>query len=50
MYNKYKNKTYTQGTQNEVSDIENESKNITTNNNTTNNTDIEQDKYLKTTF
>ena len=50
MYNKYKNKTYTQGTQNEVSDIENESKNIITNNNTTNNTDIEQDKYLKTTF
>ena len=50
MYNKYKNKTYTQLTQNEVSDIENESKNLIMNNNTTNNTDIEQDKYLKITF
>jgi hypothetical protein len=50
MYNKYKNKTYTQGIQNEVSDTENESKIIITNNNDKNSSDAEQDKCLKTTF
>ena len=50
MYNKYKNKTYTQGIQKEVSDTENESKIIITNNNDKNSSDAEQDKCLKTTF
>ena len=50
MYSKYENKTYTQGIQNEVSDLENESKNITIKNNITSNTDTEKDKFLKTTF
>jgi len=50
MYSKYENKTYTQGIQNEASDLENESKNITIKNNIVNNTDTEKDKFLKTTF
>jgi len=50
MYSKYENKTYTQGIQNEASDLENESKNITIKNNIINNTDTEKDKFLKTTF
>ena len=51
MYSKYENKTYTQGIQNEVSDSENESKKIIKNNNMkSNNTDTEQDTFLKITF
>ena len=51
MYSKYGNKTYTQGIQNEVSDSENESKKIIKNNNMKcNNTDTEQDTFIKTTF
>ena len=54
MYNKYENKTYTQGIQNEVSDIEYESKRrITTNNNNNNRiyfSGAEQGRFLKSTF
>ena len=54
MYSKYENKTYTQGIQNEGSDSENESKkiikNVKNNNLKNNNTDTEQDTFLKTTF
>ena len=48
MYNKYEIKTYTDNIKNEISDLENDKKKFSTNNNINNNTDIEKDKKLET--
>ena len=50
MFNKYEVKTYPECIQNEISDLEQDSKNIPINNSVTVNNNLIQDKYIKNTF
>ena len=50
MNNKYEIKTYTNGIQSEISDIEIDKKKLESNKNTNSKTDTEQKNFLKTTF
>ena len=50
MFNKYEVKTYPECIQNEISDLEQENKNIPINNSINSNNNLIQDKFIKNTF